>query len=94
LSFHPEIAPLRVHTQVHGFGTGGCIVEEEIPPSWQVENHPTTMDADSEEEPPLLSPLRLLDEHLQLIFICDRSLMTRCTINEFLASEWTSCSTP
>jgi hypothetical protein len=34
LSFHPKIAPLKVHTQVHGFGTGGCIVEEEIPPSW------------------------------------------------------------
>jgi hypothetical protein len=34
LSLHYEISPLRVHTLVHGFGTRGCIVEEEIPPSW------------------------------------------------------------
>jgi hypothetical protein len=28
LRFHPKIAPLRVHTPDHSFGTGGCIVEE------------------------------------------------------------------
>jgi hypothetical protein len=100
LSFHPEITPLRVHTQVHGFGTGGCIVEEEIPPSWQVENQPTTMDAYSamdafQRRSHLNSPL--FDSRMNIFssfFICGRSLMTRCTINEFLASEWTSCSTP
>jgi hypothetical protein len=63
LSFHPEISPLRVHTPIHCFGTGGCIMKEEIPPSWQVENKLTTMDADSAmdvglvEESPHLSPL-------------------------------------
>jgi hypothetical protein len=62
LSFHPEIAPLRFHTQVHGFGTGVCIVEEEIPPTWHVENQPKAMDVYlemdfySEEESPHLSP--------------------------------------
>jgi hypothetical protein len=74
LSFHPEIAPLRVHTPVHGFNTGGCIVEEEISPSWQMENQLTIMDADldmdveSMKELPKLTPLQLSDEHLQLIF--------------------------
>jgi hypothetical protein len=64
LSFHPKIPPLIVNTLVHSFGIGGCIVEEEIPPSWQEENQLKTMDEDSEEETPHLSPLRLLDEHL------------------------------
>jgi len=46
LSFHPENAPPIFHTQVQGVGTSGCIVEEEIPPSWKVEKHPTVVDAD------------------------------------------------
>jgi hypothetical protein len=50
------------------FGTGGCIVEEEIPPSRQVEDHSTSAGEETEVETPLLSPNRLSDEHLQIIF--------------------------
>jgi len=74
LRFHPKISPLRVHKPVHSFSTGGCTVEEEIPPSWKMENQLTAMDTDLEmdielmKEMPQLTPLRLPDEHLQLIF--------------------------
>ena len=44
------------------------MVEEEIPPSRQVEDHTTSVGEDTEAETPLLSPNRLSDEHLQIIF--------------------------
>jgi len=54
LSLHYEISPLRVHTLVHSFGTRGCIVEEEIPPSWKMENQPTDMESDLDMDVGLL----------------------------------------
>jgi hypothetical protein len=69
-------------------------VEEEIPPSWQVENHLMTADVDSEAEPPLLSPHRLSDEHLQIIFYMRQKLDDQTHNQHILASEWTSCLMP
>jgi hypothetical protein len=35
LSHSPELDPPRAYSPDHFFGTGSCIVEEEIPPCWQ-----------------------------------------------------------
>jgi hypothetical protein len=60
--------PLKSIHRTEVFGTGSCMVEEEIPPSWQVEEHTMSIGEDKEAEPPLLCANRLLEEHLQLIF--------------------------
>jgi hypothetical protein len=44
------------------------MVEEEIPPSWQVEENTVVTSEDKEEERPQLCANRLTEEHLQLIF--------------------------
>jgi hypothetical protein len=44
------------------------MVEEEIPPSWQVEENTVIASEDKEVEWPLLCANRLSEEHLQLIF--------------------------
>jgi hypothetical protein len=68
-------------------------VEEEIPPSWQMENQSTTMDADLEmdvelmEEPPQLTPLQLSDEHLQLIFEMRQKLDDQAHIQRILGQR-------
>jgi hypothetical protein len=43
------------------------MVEEEIPPRWQVEEHMMRTGEDKEAEPPLLFANRLSKDHLQLI---------------------------
>jgi len=44
------------------------MVEEEIPPSWQVKEHMMNVGEDKEVERALLYANRLSEEHLQLIF--------------------------
>jgi hypothetical protein len=68
-------------------------VEEEIPPSWKMEIPSTTTDADLEmdaelmEEPPPPTPLRLPDEHLQLIFELRQKLDDQAHIQRILGQR-------
>jgi hypothetical protein len=97
LDFHPQTTPPKTRivthfqgdSQIQGGNTGGdtsdCIVEEEIPPSWQVtqntpnnaaleEAPPENADEDMDLEQPLLTPHRFSDDHLQIIFDMRRTL--------------------
>jgi hypothetical protein len=71
-------------------------VEEEIPPSWQVATPTTTMDAvdadlemdaDLMEEPPPPTPIRLPDEHLQLIFELRQKMDDQAHIQQILGQR-------
>jgi hypothetical protein len=90
LSFHPEIAPLRVHTPVHGFGTVDALWRKKflLVGRWKI-NRRLWMQIRlwmliwrrSHLSSPLL---RLSDEHLQLIFEMRQKLDDQAHIQRIL----------
>jgi len=57
---------MRYHSK--GYGNDSCMVEEEIPPSWHVEENTVIASEDKEVEWHHLCSNRLTEENLQLIF--------------------------
>jgi hypothetical protein len=108
LGAHPTLptnllAPPIVKPGDPYYGDGSCQVEEEIPPSWQLEIQTgtakdTTTEADNatwarrKKTRHNISPIASWRSTSASSSKSDRSKRTRCTLSESSAKGWISCS--
>jgi hypothetical protein len=91
------LAPPIVKPGDPSYGDESCQVEEEIPPSWQLEGTDKETIAASddekgkEEEAPHFAN-HLAEENLELLFDLGSDRTTKCIIKALSIKEWKLCS--
>jgi hypothetical protein len=86
------LAPPKINPQDPVFGDGSCMVEEEIPPSWQVEEHMVITSEDKEVEHLCSMQIDSRRSTSNLFSKFGKSKMISCTHSASSAKDWTFCS--